>query len=69
MELFATDLERLAFLLEVDAAPTLDPDALGTEAVEQSDPELRYFGILIKDYAGGEMPGIYCNGGIYAVLI
>ncbi len=26
MELFATDLERLAFLLEADAALTLDPD-------------------------------------------
>jgi adenine-specific DNA-methyltransferase len=39
MELFATDLERLAFLLEADAALTLDPDALGTEAAEQSDPE------------------------------
>ncbi|AJY71337.1 MAG: hypothetical protein KUA37_08705 [Desulfomicrobium sp.] len=30
-----------------------------------TDPELRSFGILIKDYAGGEMPGIYCGGGIY----
>ena len=30
-----------------------------------TDPEVRSFGILIKDYAGGEMPGIYCNGGIY----
>ena len=39
MELFATDLERLAFLLEADAALTLDPDALGTEAAEQSAPE------------------------------
>lgn len=39
MELFATDLERLAFLLEADAAMTLDPDALGTEAAEQSAPE------------------------------
>lgn len=38
MELFATDLERLAFLLEADAALTLDPDALGTEAAEQSAP-------------------------------
>ena len=39
MRLFATDLERLAFLLEADAALTLDPDALGTEAAEQSAPE------------------------------
>lgn len=39
MELFATDLERLAFLLEADAALTLDPDALGTGAAEQSAPE------------------------------
>ena len=39
MELFATDLERLAFLLEADAALTLDPDTLGTEAAEQSAPE------------------------------
>ena len=34
MELFATDLERLAFLLGADAALTLDPDTLGTEAAE-----------------------------------
>ena len=39
MELFATDLERLAFLLEADAALTLDPDSLGSEAAEQSAPE------------------------------
>lgn len=39
MELFATDLERLAFLLEADAALTLDPDTLGAEAAEQSAPE------------------------------
>ena len=30
-----------------------------------TDPEVRSFGILIKDYAGGEMPGIYCDGGVY----
>ncbi len=30
-----------------------------------TDPEIRSFGILIKDYAGGEMPGIYCKGGVY----
>jgi adenine-specific DNA-methyltransferase len=39
MELFATDLERLAFLLEADAALTLDLDTLGSEAAEQSAPE------------------------------
>jgi len=33
MELFATDLERLAFLLEADAALTLDPDTLGTHGL------------------------------------
>jgi hypothetical protein len=26
---------------------------------------VRSFGVLIKDYKAGEMPGIYCNGGIY----
>ncbi|MGD8834280.1 MAG: hypothetical protein PVI54_05645 [Desulfobacteraceae bacterium] len=30
-----------------------------------TDPGLRSFGILIKDYAAGQMPGIYCNGGVY----
>jgi hypothetical protein len=30
-----------------------------------TDPGLRSFGILIKNYASGEMPGIYCNGGVY----
>ena len=30
-----------------------------------TDPGLRSFGILIKDYAAGEMPGIYTNGGVY----
>jgi len=30
-----------------------------------TDPEVCAFGILIKDYAAGEMPGIYCNGGNY----
>jgi len=30
-----------------------------------TDPTKRSFGILIKDYAGGEMPGIYCDGGVY----
>ena len=30
-----------------------------------TDPAQRSFGILMKDYAKGDMPGIYCNGGIY----
>jgi hypothetical protein len=30
-----------------------------------TDPTLPSFGILVKDYKSGEMPGIYCNGGIY----
>ena len=30
-----------------------------------TDPTLRSFGILINDYAAGDMPGIYCNGGVY----
>ena len=32
MELFATDLERLAFLLEADAALTLGPKRIGIES-------------------------------------
>ncbi len=39
MELFATDLERLAFLLEADAALSVDPEDLGSEAAEQKAPE------------------------------
>jgi adenine-specific DNA-methyltransferase len=39
MELFATDLERLAFLLEADAALSMDPEDLGSEAAEQKTPE------------------------------
>ena len=30
-----------------------------------TDPEVRSFGILRKDYADGKMPGIWCRGGIY----
>lgn len=30
-----------------------------------TDSETRSFGLLINDYAGGEMPGIFCNGGVY----
>lgn len=39
MELFATDLDRLAFLLEADAALSVDPEDLGSEAAEQKTPE------------------------------
>lgn len=30
-----------------------------------TDPTAKSFGILIKDYKDGEMPGIYCLGGLY----
>jgi hypothetical protein len=30
-----------------------------------TDPTAPSFGLLIKDYASGEMPGIYCMGGVY----
>jgi hypothetical protein len=30
-----------------------------------TDPTVKSFGILIKDYKDGEMPGIYCMGGVY----
>jgi len=30
-----------------------------------TDSEARSFGLLMKDYKNGEMPGIYCGGGIY----
>lgn len=33
--------------------------AVNTVADDQS------FGILMKDYADGEMPGIWCGGGVY----
>lgn len=29
------------------------------------DPTDPSFGILIKDYVAGDMPGIYCDGGVY----
>ena len=29
------------------------------------DPKTRSLGLLMKDYTNGEMPGIYCGGGIY----
>ena len=28
-------------------------------------PTAQSFGVLIKDYAAGDMPGIYCGGGVY----
>jgi len=30
-----------------------------------TDPTKRSFGILMKNYKNGEMPGIYCDGGVY----
>jgi hypothetical protein len=30
-----------------------------------TDPAVKSFGVLIKDYRNGEMPGIFCMGGIY----
>ena len=30
-----------------------------------TDPEAKSFGVLIKDYKAGEMPGIFCMGGVY----
>jgi len=30
-----------------------------------TDPTAKSFGILIKDYKNGEMPGIFCMGGVY----
>lgn len=30
-----------------------------------TDPEVRSFGMLIKSYKDGEMPGIFCKGGTY----
>ena len=39
MKTFATDLDRLAFLLEADAAFAIDPEELGTDAAEQTAPE------------------------------
>jgi hypothetical protein len=29
------------------------------------DPIIKSFGLLMRDYKNGEMPGIYCGGGIY----
>ena len=30
-----------------------------------TDPTAPSFGVLIKDYKAGDMPGIFCEGGIY----
>lgn len=30
-----------------------------------TDPAAKSFGVLIKDYKAGEMPGIFCMGGVY----
>lgn len=30
-----------------------------------TDPSVNSFGVLIKDYSNGEMPGIFCMGGVY----
>jgi hypothetical protein len=30
-----------------------------------TDPTAKSFGVLIKDYKNGEMPGIFCTGGVY----
>ena len=30
-----------------------------------TDPTAKSFGVLIKDYKAGEMPGIFCMGGVY----
>jgi hypothetical protein len=30
-----------------------------------TDPKTRSFGLLMKDYGNGDMPGIYCSGGVY----
>ena len=33
--------------------------------VVNTDPTMTSFGILAKDYTNGQMPGIFCNGGVY----
>ena len=30
-----------------------------------TDPAAKSFGVLTKDYKAGEMPGIFCMGGVY----
>ena len=33
-----------------------------------TDPTLKSFGLLAKDYTDGDMPGVYCNGGVYETV-
>ena len=30
-----------------------------------TDPTAKSFGVLIKDYKAGDMPGMFCMGGVY----
>lgn len=30
-----------------------------------TNPAVKSFGVLVKDYKNGEMPGIFCMGGVY----
>lgn len=30
-----------------------------------TDPTKKSFGVLVKDYKNGEMPALYCMGGVY----
>lgn len=30
-----------------------------------TDPTAKSFGVLMRDYKNGEMPGIFCMGGVY----
>ena len=30
-----------------------------------TDPAVPSFGVLMKDYVDGDLPGIWCNGGVY----
>jgi len=40
--------------------------AVGDDTFEvNTDAGTRSFGLLMKDYADGEMPGIWCGGGVY----
>ncbi len=33
--------------------------------VVNTDPTVKSFGLLIQNYGSGDMPGIYCDGGVY----
>lgn len=40
--------------------------AVGDDAFAvNTDPATPSFGVLMKDYADGEMPAVWCNGGVY----